>query len=141
MNREQESRQITNIQNEAVKGNWDEVSRLFSEMSGMHVTKGDVERFILSEEMLTIVDHPEFAKFYGFSSSLQAIFDGLHKWVYPGESIFLAMPGGRLKVWPRESNNLGRKENLTEKEKETDDEEYFLPEDHGMWPPHGGMMH
>lgn len=114
-----ESDQLEKIRFNATKGNWDEVSKLFSEMPGINSPKG----FIPSKDLIHIIDAPQFAKEYNLDASLRAIFEALHYWVYPGrkpesdkffekklnepDHIYIDIPEG-LKVWPREFNKKGR---------------------------------
>ena len=136
-----ESEILDEIRAVSTKGDWDEVSRIFSLMPGINSPKG----FITSKDLLAIIDAPAFAKSYELDSSLQYIFNCLHKWVYPGgketseiffeenknlpDHIFIDIPGG-LKVWPREFNERGRNPEAIEIKEITDvpnDEEIQIP--------------
>ena len=123
----EESEILDEVRNSATKGDWDEVSKLFSEMPGLNSPKG----FISSKDLLHIIDAPEFAQSYGLDSSLQYIFNSLHNWVYPGgkepsenffeenknlpKYIYMPIDGG-LRVWPREFNERGRKPEIKEED-------------------------
>lgn len=106
----EEKEKIAHIQDAAVHGDWQEASRTFATMSGVHTEEGAQSDFVSSQELLAVVEDPARARGSKIPAWLRSILGGIHAWIFPGDSgdgvgVYREK---KLAMWPTSIASLGK---------------------------------